>query len=138
MSEIRDLISEHYRGMTTGDLDLAAKSHADDVLVVTPNGEMKGAEAFKAFGKVFMTAVPDQKLVENSYVESGDMAVVEGVYSGTHTGPLQSPNGEIPPTGKSFAFPFADVFVVRDGKIAEHRIYWDNLSFMAQLGLIPS
>jgi hypothetical protein len=33
--------------------------------------------------------------------------------------------------------PFADVFRVAGGKIAEHRVYYDVLGLMAQLGLLP-
>jgi hypothetical protein len=30
-----------------------------------------------------------------------------------------------------------DIFQARDGKFVSHRIYWDNATFLAQLGLMP-
>jgi ketosteroid isomerase-like protein len=33
--------------------------------------------------------------------------------------------------------PFADVFRVADGRITEHRVYYDTLGLLAQLGLMP-
>jgi ketosteroid isomerase-like protein len=33
-------------------------------------------------------------------------------------------------------FPFADFFQVRDGRCVSHRIYWDNMAMMAQLGAL--
>jgi predicted ester cyclase len=71
-------------------------------------------------------------------VESQDDVVVEGVYSGTHTGPLATPDGqEIAATDKSVNVPYVTMFEVRDGRIASHRAYWDQMAFMAQLGLMP-
>jgi ketosteroid isomerase-like protein len=63
--------------------------------------------------------------------------VVEGVYSGTQTGPLATPGGNIAPTGRAFSFPFLEVYVVQDGRFTEHRGYWDIVTFMTQLGLMP-
>ena len=45
--------------------------------------------------------------------------------------------GEVPPTGRSIDLPFTTVFQARDGKLTAHRAYWDNVGFMAQLGLMP-
>jgi steroid delta-isomerase-like uncharacterized protein len=137
MSQVKQLIDAHYDGLNRGDIDAAMQGFAANVETVTPNGAMTGLDAFRAFGQVFLTAVPDAKLTVDNYVESGDTGVVEGAFGGTQTGPFAAPNGEIPPTGKSFSFTFADIFVVKDGEIVSHHIYWDNMSFMAQLGLVP-
>ncbi|MEV0685208.1 hypothetical protein AB0I35_15210 [Nocardia sp. NPDC050378] len=34
--------------------------------------------------------------------------------------------------------PLTDTFTLRDGKVPEHRVYWDNVSFLTQLGLMPA
>ena len=47
--------------------------------------------------------------------------IVEGVYTGTHTGPLAGPAGVIPATGRSFSLPYVDIFQARDGKFVSHR-----------------
>jgi ketosteroid isomerase-like protein len=62
----------------------------------------------------------------------------EGIFSGTHTGPLATPAGDVPPTGKPLRLAFADVFVIRDGLIVEHHIYYDQVAFLTQLGLMPA
>jgi ketosteroid isomerase-like protein len=33
--------------------------------------------------------------------------------------------------------PFTDVFRIVDGRIAEHRVYYDSASMLGQLGLLP-
>ena len=62
---------------------------------------------------------------------------VEGVFAGTHTGALVGPGGEVPPTQRRVEFAFADFFAVRDGKIPQHHTYFDQMAFLAQLGLLP-
>ncbi|MGM7648422.1 ester cyclase [Nocardia sp. JW2] len=64
-------------------------------------------------------------------------AIAEIVFTGVQTGPLPTAEGEVPPSGRTVTFPLIDTFTLRDGKVAEHRVYWDNVSFLTQLGLMP-
>jgi steroid delta-isomerase-like uncharacterized protein len=137
MSALLDIVTTHYRGMESGDLDLGAFGFDSDVVTQTPNGTLQGVAEFRGLMDAFWTAAPDSRHRIVRATETGDTIVVEGVYSGTHTGSLASPQGPIPATGQAFAFPYADVFQVRDGKVASHAIYWDNMTFLGQLGLLP-
>jgi hypothetical protein len=89
-------------------------------------------------GEAFRTAAPDNRIQARCTWEAGDTIIVEGVYTGTHTGPLAGPAGVIPATGRSFTLPYVDIFQAREGRFTSHRIYWDNAMFMAQLGLMPA
>jgi predicted ester cyclase len=82
-------------------------------------------------------ALPDAAFEIDRWVEEDDAAVAVGRYTGTHTGPLVGPMGEIPATGRAVDVPFATMFEARDGQISAHRAYWDNATFMMQLGLMP-
>ena len=138
MGTLMDLIDIHYRGLNEHDLDLSMSVFADDVVTETPSGVTEGRDAFRAFAEGFLRAVPDMRHTVREHWESGDTVIVEGVYSGTHTGPLAGPDGsEIPPTGRAFSFPYVDIVTARDGKVVSHRVYWDNVTFLAQLGLMP-
>jgi hypothetical protein len=64
--------------------------------------------------------------------------IVEGVYTGTQTGPLAGPGGMIPASGRSFSLPYVDIFQAQDGKFVPHRIYWDNATLLLQLGVLPA
>lgn len=137
MTQLQDLLKAHYDAINAGDLDAAAAVFDPDVQTETPSGALKGIDEFRALGEAFQTAAPDNRMrVVNSY-ESGDTIIVEGVYSGTHTGPLVGPAGTIPATGNAFAFPYVDILRARDGKFVTHHIYWDNMAFLAQLGVLP-
>lgn len=138
MSELARLLKGHYDGVNSGDLDAAMAVFDPECENLTPNGEMKGVQAFRELGEAFRTAAPDNHLEILRTFEAGDTIIVEGVYSGTHTGPLATPAGPIPATGRRFSFPYVDFMQARDGRFVSHRIYWDNVTFLSQLGVIPS
>lgn len=137
MSDLLSMVQAHYDALNHGDLDEAARYFADDVETITPGGTLQGLAAFRAMGAAFLTAVPDMHHDIVRSFEDGDTIVVEGVYSGTQTGPLETPQGTLPPSGRSFAFPYVDVMQATDGRCVSHRVYWDNLTFLAQLGALP-
>lgn len=132
------LIDRHYAEINTGDFTDAAQLFRPDVVTQVPDaGRLTGIEPFIAYGQAFLRAFPDGRIHGDRYLEATDRVVVEGRFTGTNTGPLQTQAGDLPPTGRAMVLPFADVFRVVDGKIAEHRVYYDTLGLLAQLGLMP-
>jgi ketosteroid isomerase-like protein len=61
---------------------------------------------------------------------------VEGRFTGTHTGPLATDDGDVEPTGATVDLRFADVSQVHDGKIVAYHTYYDQLGLLSQLGLM--
>ena len=138
MSMLMELVHSPYRGLETGNLELGTAPFAENVVTETPSGVVEGIEGFRGLARAFFTAAPDMKLAIRNTWEVGDTIIVEGVYSGTQSGPLATPDGsEIPATGRSFSFPYVDILRAREGKFVEHRVYWDNITFLTQLGLLP-
>jgi len=138
MSELQRLVRIHYEGVNSGDFDAAGSVFTDDCENTSPYGTLQGIEAFRQMGEAFRTAAPDNRIEALRTWEAGDSVIVEGVYTGTHTGPLAGPGGVIPASGRSFSLPYVDIFQARDGKFVSHRMYWDNAAFLAQLGLMPA
>jgi len=134
MGTLLDLVQQHYRNNEAGDLDAIDGLFDADVETVIPGGTLKGIEEFRGLGEAFRTAMSDMRHEIVRSFETGDTVVVEGVFSGRHTGPMVTPLGAIPPSGNAVSFPYADFLQVRDGKCVSHRIYWDNAGLMAQLG----
>ena len=56
---------------------------------------------------------------------------------GTWNLTMQTPMGEVAPTGKHMELHFCSLIKVRDGKIAEGRDYYDAMTVANQLGLMP-
>jgi hypothetical protein len=79
-----------------GDIDAIPTLFDRDVVTVESAGrEMRGVDAFVGYLRVFNTAVPGAKLNAVRAIDSGDTVVIEGTYTGTHTGPLASPQGSL-------------------------------------------
>jgi steroid delta-isomerase-like uncharacterized protein len=110
---------------------------ADDGILVEPAGEYRGRDAIVEYWEGFFQAFPDMHGEDEFGAESGDTAINEWSASGTHTGPLEGPEGSIPATGKGVTLRGCDAISVRDGLIQNQRVYYDQLTFMIQLGLIP-
>jgi len=137
MGEARELGERWFATVKTGDGAAVLAFVAHDIDFLAAGAPLSGSEQVAGFVGGYKAAFPDMDFVLRGWVEEGDTAVAEGSFTGTHTGPLQSPMGEVPPTGRSIDLPFTTVFQARDGKLTAHRAYWDNVGFMAQLGLMP-
>jgi steroid delta-isomerase-like uncharacterized protein len=104
----------------------------------TEAGEtLRGPEQIGPYLQAYFTAFPDMRLDVLKMVEEGDSVVAEVRFTGTHTGPLAMPGGELPPTGKRIDMQTADCLTVHGGQITSWRVYLDSADFMRQLGLMP-
>ena len=71
------------------------------------------------------------------YVD-GNVVVVQLALQGAHDGPLQTPFGELPATGKTMDAPCCDVFELEDGKIKRFDCYPEGSVIFAQLGVLTN
>lgn len=108
-----------------------------EVVDVPSGATLRGPEGFKQILLGFSTAFPDSRVEVTNLSTTEDGAVVEFVGRGTHTGPLHTTGGDIPATGRPFEVHFCDVYKIKDGKIVRHSTYYDALSLLQQLGVIP-
>ena len=87
-------------------------------------------EAWQGWAKAF----PDSKATFVREFASGDTAVLELVWKGTHTGPLQTPAGTIPPSNKPIEVPAVQIVQVEGGKAKSAVHYFDLLTMLTQIG----
>jgi steroid delta-isomerase-like uncharacterized protein len=137
MSEMRDLAERHVRCFNERSWNRASEIYAPELIMTEPAGTTEGIEPYLRTANGFVTAFPDSRMAVTAIIESGNNVVIEGLYSGTHTGPLASPQGDVPPTGRKLTLPLCDVCEVAAGRIVSIRAYYDQMTFAAQLGLIP-
>jgi len=67
-----------------------------------------------------------------------DTVIVRLALQGTHTGPLETPFGIIPPTGKTMDAPCADIFELENGKIKRFDCFPEGSVILTQLGVISN
>ncbi len=94
-------------------------------------GSNEVIEAWKGWAK----AIPDSKATFEREVASGNSVTLELTWRGTHTGPLQTPSGEIAPTGRKIEIRAVQVVDVADGKAQSIRQYFDMATLFEQLGV---
>jgi ketosteroid isomerase-like protein len=88
--------------------------------------------------EVYAKAFPDMHRELFRFFSMGDIVVVELALQGTHTGPLPTPMGVVPPTGKRMDAPCCDVFRLVDGKIQSFNCYPSGTVIFAQLGILEN
>jgi ketosteroid isomerase-like protein len=139
MGEARQVMDAITDAVFRKDLEAAARLYAPDAVMVTPDqGELRGSEQIVQYLKQFNDAFPDNRYEPAAKHESGDTAIDEGYFVGTHTAPLPTPTGEeIPATGKAVRVRACDIATVQNGVITSHRFYFDQMEFLGQLGLLP-
>lgn len=139
MGTVREHVEHGVELYNRHDFGEITTSYAPDAVEITPQGTYTGYEAIAGRYREHWGTFPDGHIEPFSWTVEGDTAVVEYTWTGTHTGPMTGPDGtQIPPTGKHVAFPVVSAFQVRDGRTVSHRVYWDQLSALAQLGVMES
>jgi heme-degrading monooxygenase HmoA/predicted ester cyclase len=101
-----------------------------------PGGiRLAGREAADGIWTTWQEAFPDNRLGIISIHADDRGGVHEGTFTGTHTGTLRGPAGEIPPTGKRLEANFCGVYEFDEGKITSFNLYFDQVELLTQLGI---
>ena len=95
---------------------------------------VQGPDAIVELSKGWRQAFPDAKGTITKAVESGDTVVLEITWEGTQSGPLQTPEGELPPSNRQVTVKAAEVFDVEGDKVKEAHHYFDMAGMLQQLG----
>jgi len=108
-------------------------------LTDVPSGQTAtGPAGLEQYWKSWIGSFPDSQIevVRNVGAEDGTV-VTEFRARGTNSGPMNMGGGDQPPTGRPVDVMFCQIAVVRDGTIADARLYYDAMTFATQLGLMP-
>lgn len=114
------------------------ESHSKDVIVHWPDGhQTQGIEKHIDDLKAMFVYAPDTRIkVHTVKIGGGEWTAVIGIMEGTFTQPMPTPDGKtIPPTGKPYKITMCTVGHWKDGVMNEEYLFWDNLTFMKQIGL---
>ncbi|HYU59057.1 MAG TPA: nuclear transport factor 2 family protein [Actinomycetota bacterium] len=126
-----------FAAVEAGDIDRMAEMLADDVDFQIPGGQFGRREDAVEALRPFTTAFSDTSFTIDRWIEQEDVSVAEGIYRATHTDVLPTPMGDVPPSGNTVSLPFVSIFGEREGRVALQHAYWDNATFMMQIGAMP-
>ena len=111
---------------------LTSENFHEDVTVVTASGNVTGLDDFKAYYANYINGFSDGEFsVVNAFAQ-GDNLVKQWSFKGTHDGDFFG----IPATNKSLDLKGTTIVKMKDGKVLQEEDFFDNYSFMKQLGLI--
>jgi|TARA_B100000780_G_C20873873_1_gene347564 steroid delta-isomerase-like uncharacterized protein len=111
---------------------VTSENFHEDVTVVTASGNVTGLDDFKAYYANYINGFSDGEFsVVNAFAQ-GDNLVKQWSFKGTHDGDFFG----ISATNKSLDLKGTTIVKMKDGKVLQEEDFFDNYSFMKQLGLI--
>jgi len=142
------MVDAAFEAINNQDWDHLYGLHVDNIVMSVPDlpvpleGRVAVQERLRSWGE----ALPDLSWTRVRGFGQGDWVCVELLITGTHKGPLhqgfdqklleQHSDGVVPPTGNRIELRGCVVYKVEQGEISESHIYYDQLEFMKQLGLV--
>jgi predicted ester cyclase len=98
-----------------------------------PQGDLTGADMFRAYYHEIRAAFPDSHVTVDEITAERDTVVVRYTFSGMNTGKLLT----MPlVTGKPASFTVVDMWHVVDGKVVEFWEAYDRYGMLEQLGVM--
>jgi steroid delta-isomerase-like uncharacterized protein len=109
---------------------------ADDFKAIeVPTGDTYvGADGLLQEYNLWHAALSDGRIDVTTAISSGDHVAIESVVRGTHDGPFETRDGELPASGRAIMFEMCTIAYIKDGKYALERHYFDMKSLLAQFG----
>ncbi|MDO8586728.1 MAG: ester cyclase [Armatimonadota bacterium] len=133
------LASENVEAWSSGDWERLRAPFSPDVRYyeLGTQRRMRGIDELVESYKGWKSACPDGTGRVTKAFAGGNTVALEVIWSGTHTGTLVGPGGDIPPTGKSWMEPAAQLITFEGDKIVEFHHYFDMLTLLQQIGVAP-
>ena len=100
--------------------------------VVTAQGDVEGIDAFRAYYNNYLTGFSDAEFKFIDVFGQGDKIVKHWNFKGTHDGELFG----IPATNNKVDISGTTLVWMKDGKVIKEQDFFDNHSFLTQLGLL--
>src|SRR5437016_5682027 len=128
------IVREHMESENRHDFDATIDTFAHPRYEIIPTGDVyDGEDAVRRYYEETRAAFPDQRNEQIALHHADDVVIVEFYLLGTHLGPLRG----VPPTGKDFRTRMTALFLFEGERITCERVYFDQLSIVTQLGLVP-
>jgi predicted ester cyclase/ketosteroid isomerase-like protein len=111
---------------------------AADAVFVHPSATVAGSAGLAGLLAPYREAFPDGRHTVNRVITGDGFAAVEGIWAGAHSGPLRTPQGAVPATGRRVTAPFAVLVRAAGHAIGTVYLHTDQISFATQLGLLSA
>ena len=130
----QQIVESMFAAFNRHDVEAMAALYSDDAFIDSPDFDApkRGQQAIREIYTKYFRQTPDIRDDVKSIVACGDKVFVEFVSSGT----IENPPSYAPPQmkGKKFAVKMVSVLEIKNGKIVRDVIYYNQLSFLKQIG----
>src|SRR5919198_5053847 len=133
--DARAVAERYYTALRRSDLDGVIATLSPDCRAEVPGATLDGREQVRGWMGSFFDAFPDISHTTSNLEVQGQTVSATVHVTGTHTEPFVTPQGTLPPTGRTIDIRARNEMDVRDDSIAALRITFDAADFMRQLGL---
>ena len=133
--EARAAASRYYEALRQNDLDGVISTLDPQCRAEVPGATLDGREQVRGWMGSFFDAFPDISHSTGDLEVEGRTVSATVRVTGTHTEPFVTPQGTVPPTGRTIDIRARNEMDVRDESIGALRITFDAAGFMRQLGL---
>jgi steroid delta-isomerase-like uncharacterized protein len=137
MADAKSISRSLFAAVAKGDVDGIRDICDPLVVLVEAGGTYHGIDQVADHFQAMSSPLPDCEIIVQRQIVEGDTVVTEMRFTGTQTEPMTTPQGTLPPSGRTVDVPGCVVHVVRDGRITQHTGYYDQMLFLGQLGLLP-
>ena len=134
------IVDKFFQHMGNGEIDDALSLLSEDTVHhdIGTGMVLKGLEENRADMENWTSTFSNMKVESLNHIESGNTVVTELKMTGVNTGDMEMPDGsKVPATGKSVEMLGCQVAEFEDGKMAKVTAYYNMMTMMAQLGLMP-
>jgi len=116
----------------TGDMAIVEEVYSPDLVYhqVGIDEDFTGLDAFKEYVTRIRSSWSDFNVVYDTIVYTRGWTIAQWTLSGTNTGPFN----EQPPTGKPMTLSGTSIYHIKDGKVIEEWIYYNQSAVLGQLG----
>jgi len=140
VSELRELVQRYEAAWNGCDTDAMAQLITDDIVWTDPAlpAPARGVAEVQEFMRTSFRAFPDLRFSEPdppAMAASGDLVLWAWHMEGTHRGVIDPPG--FAPTGRAIRVDGVDQWMMRGGRIAHYRAFYDMNDLARQLGIVP-
>lgn len=134
MSTVATIRERFINSVQRSDLEGILSCYQPDAVLLAPEGRFEGHEGLRTYFGTQFDAFSDLRLELTAVHDTDETGVAEWTFSGTSTGSLELPDGgTLTATGQRVTQRGADVADIADGRIREHRLYYDQMELLQQL-----
>lgn len=136
MGPLRKIMNAYYRTLDGDGPGAVAGYWSENCEFAAPGARGRGPDFIRHYIQIFYDGNPGLRHMVRSAIEQDDTIALELSVTGTNTGVLRLPTGDLPPTGKRWQVPVSVVIRFKGREFLSYHIYLDMNEFLGQIGVL--